>query len=217
MFRLFVFFAILLFYGTTIASEDLNTHKSVRVKDSGVTVVPAYKVPRGESTAENTPTTRSSFDNNKELIIQYPNPEKCKEELAEQLPPDPGQVGKETITGIDSDRDCIRDDLELIISERLPGEKHHEARRYLYIHAIWLGELLKENPTVEEMHEVSNYLYGTSKCAREILGDTIETKKLLDWIFASNLNTFPRSYRYIDNNGLLGGTTTRGTLTILCE
>lgn len=37
------------------------------------------------------------------------------------LPPDPGEAGLQTIPGIDSDADGVRDDLQIYIAERFPG------------------------------------------------------------------------------------------------
>ena len=47
-----------------------------------------------------------------------------------KLPPDPGEEGKKTLEGIDSDKDGIRDDVQIAIYERYPSEP--EKRKILF-------------------------------------------------------------------------------------
>lgn len=62
---------------------------------------------------------------------------------ADWLPNDPGVAGKNTIMGIDSDGDCVRDDIERIIARLLPSSNQKKARKYMFEYAKWRGYFSK--------------------------------------------------------------------------
>lgn len=137
---------------------------------------------------------------------------------ADWLPPDPGAAGKRTIVGVDSDGDCVRDDIErYIVLELLPSSSQKKTRKYLYEYAKWRGQFLKySNLSTETAKEISRNLSEAGECVRRTLNNDLKAHELIDKVFAQFHNTFPRSYRYIDNLSLLGGWTTRETFTIKC-
>ncbi len=178
----------------------------------------AYPVKKNESALTDPEVkTKPDYNEDLEILVQYPDNSNCDFEMAEMTPVDPGDKGKESIIGVDSDGDCIRDDLEIFIKEKLPNEEEREARRYLYIRAIWLGELLRDKIDTAKAYEISNNLHATYKCVEEILGDTTETNDIIKRLFSKNLNTYPRSFKYIENNSLLGGISSRATITVVCN
>lgn len=55
----------------------------------------------------------------------------CIPQHMANLPPDPGEAGKATIDGIDSDKDGVRDDVQRFIHETWPDSER--ARKVLYL------------------------------------------------------------------------------------
>lgn len=132
------------------------------------------------------------------------------------LPPDPGEAGKSTIEGLDSDGDCVRDDIERVIAELLPYSNQVMARKYMFEYAKWRGQFLKDGLSEEDYMEISRNLYISGECVLQNLEDDIDSTDLFDKVFSKFHNTYPRSYRYIDNNVLLGGWTTREDIIVTC-
>lgn len=161
--------------------------------------------------------SKPNFDKDVEITVEYPNIKECDFELADTTPKDPGESGKITIGGVDTDGDCLRDDIEILIKEKLPSDEDFKARKYLYIYSFWYREYLKENLDLSKTYEIANNVYAASKCFKEIYGSTVESREILNQIFSHTLNTFPRSYRYIDNSSLLGGMTTRAKIFVDCN
>jgi hypothetical protein len=139
--------------------------------------------------------------------------------IEESLPPDPGAAGKSSKPGIDSDGDCVRDDIERFIAKRLPHSNKKKARKYLYEYAKWRGQFLisqQSGFTKSIGKEISRNLYRSAECFRRVLNDDTQSAEILDMVFSKFHNTFPRSYAYLDNNKLIGGWTTRETIPISC-
>lgn len=136
---------------------------------------------------------------------------------ASWLPASPGEQGKTTIEGIDVDNDCVRGDIEYYIATLVPAADKHLARKHLFEYAKWRGQFLREDLSEQDAKALANLLYVARECTRRTLGDTADTTDKLECVFAKFHNTFPRSYRYIENNKLLGGWTTREEITVSCE
>ncbi len=135
----------------------------------------------------------------------------------EWLPDDPGPAGNNSIVGIDSDGDCVRDDIERMIAILLPSSNQKKARKYMFEYAKWRGYFLKfPSLSTETAKDVSGYMYIASECVRLALADETKSKDILDRVFSKFHNTFPRSYRYIENNAKLGGWSTREKITVSC-
>lgn len=128
---------------------------------------------------------------------------------ASWLPPDPGDEGKLTIEGVDTDGDCVRDDIELLIAGLLPMREQQGARYYLFEYARWRGVFLQQGLSGIEARHISEQLYIASECTYRNLGNDTLSRDLFDLVFAKFHNTFPRSDRYIANSALLGGWNTR--------
>jgi hypothetical protein len=114
--------------------------------------------------------------------------------------------------------DCVRDDIECLIFELLPATSQQKARHYMFEYAKWRGPFLKDlyigdGGTVKE---ISRNLYTASECVRRILNDNVKSKEIIDRVFSSFHDTYSRSYRYIDNNAMLDGWSTKEKLTVTC-
>ena len=125
------------------------------------------------------------------------------------LPADPGQDGDATIEGIDADGDGIRDDVEKLISTHYPDDPM--ARAYSYMIAKRLQKIIenKSSKTVftQSLQEMSFF----ESCLDQLFPQ--ENMKggrlILPWV----LNTYARSYAYLDALELLGGETLPATLS----
>lgn len=203
------------------------------VKASGVTVIKTYKVPDGEETGENITKSESDEQDNISAQNALPPEPQCQEPeyggvvpfpgsmvkldttffpikgRAKWLPKDPGPAGKTIIEGIDADGDCVRDDIENYIAQKYPNSDQQKARKYLFEFAKYLGLFLHPALTRTMADYYAHKMYISTECARRELGDKPTTTKDLDMIFAKFHNTLDRSYRYIHNNELLGGSSSQ--------
>jgi hypothetical protein len=190
----------------------------------------------GQIKAENTKITPASGDDPATIIatasscnpveyggsapfltaVAYLNGFYVIQKKAEWLPPFPGSSGNDTITGIDVDGDCIRDDIEHYIARKFNQPSQQKLRKYLFEYAVWMNRFLALNISVDDAKTSSNSMAAAGECVDQILGNHTETKTVLDDLFAQFHNTFPRSNRYIDNLSQLGGWTTRETITVSC-
>ena len=140
---------------------------------------------------------------------------------ADWVPYDPGQAGKQRFFGIDSDRDCVRDDIERLIARLLPSANQKKARKYIFEYARWREEFLclhsfkDPQPFDQRLQDISRNLYKSAECFRRQVGDN-KSKEIIDIIFSKIHNTFPRSYRYLENNAMLGGWSTREKIPVTC-
>lgn len=69
-----------------------------------------------------------------------------------KLPPDPGETGKKTILGIDSDGDGIRDDIQIAITKLIPDDPYKRAGALFWFatkNALWEAYLNNSNQTFE--------------------------------------------------------------------
>ena len=135
---------------------------------------------------------------------------------ANGLPPHPGDSGKDSIHGIDSDDDCIRDDIEHYVVGRF-GEKHQKnIRKFLFDYAIWLDFFLIEGLDEESAKTSDDQKGEAGHCLVNILGYA-RARIELDALFSEFHNTFPRSERYIENLPKLGGWTRRDIEDVDCS
>ena len=217
--------------GLLIASHGHSEPQTVNA--AGVTVTKAYKVPTDE---EPVPTATEPVDSEQDIVATNKLPPLepiCQEPeygdsipfpgamvnldtaflpvkgRAKWLPNDPGTAGKTYLEGIDSDRDCVRDDIEIFIATKYPNRDQRLARKYLFEFAKYLGLFLHPALNSAMADYYSQKMHIATECARRELGDKPTTRKDLDMIFAKFHNTLDRSYRYIHNNELLGGSSSQ--------
>lgn len=137
---------------------------------------------------------------------------------ASWMPEKPGAHSDKTIEGVDLDNDCVRDDIERYIGFKYPRKDQQKHRKYLFEYAKWLGIFIKRNDwSIRTIRSISANVSKIAECVRRIHGSNANTNQLLDEIFAEFHNTFSRSFRYIENRGLLGGWAPRERLTVSCS
>lgn len=234
---------LLLLLSSFMAGLSIASHghaESQTVNATGVTVIKAYKVPTGE---EPGPTAAEPVDSEQDIVATNKLPPLepiCQEPeygdtlpfpgamanldtaflpikgRAKWLPSDPGPAGKTFIPGIDADRDCVRDDIEIFIATKYPNRDQRMARKYLFEFAKYLGLFLHPaiNSTMADYY--AQKMHIATECARRELGNKPTTRKEMDMIFAKFHNTLDRSYQYIHNNELLGGSSSQIQNEINC-
>jgi len=119
----------------------------------------------------------------------------------DSLPPDPGEAGKATLEGIDSDGDGIRDDIQRYIALTYPNSQ--KTRAALQQAAIALQKTILESPDVESALNNTELEARASECIRYIRpGDG---RKIDNMLLAEFLNTLDRSKAYLEYDSKLSG------------
>jgi len=118
-----------------------------------------------------------------------------------ELPPDPGEAGKATLEGIDSDGDGLRDDIQRYIVLTYPdSQKTRTAMRQF---AIALNKAILESPDEESALINTEFMHRASECLWYI--HSRQSIKMSDFLMAEYLNTLERSKAYLEYNSMLGG------------
>ena len=117
------------------------------------------------------------------------------------LPPDPGKAGRQTLLGIDSDSDGVRDDIQRYIYFAYPDdEKVRVAMTQL---AIEYQGLLSQASDPDAAFNHATRMARHGECLFYIQGETsLDTRAALK---AEFLNTRERSLAYINYSNTLGG------------
>lgn len=124
-----------------------------------------------------------------------------------ELPPDPGEEGKQTLLGVDSDNDGVRDDIQRYIYITYPNEE--KVRMALTQTARIYQELLLDSGDPEIAHKNVKKLYRSNACLYYIKdGDIRESLGIRRALKAEILNTKERSVAYLEFNNSLAGKTT---------
>lgn len=122
------------------------------------------------------------------------------------LPPDPGEEGKQTLLGIDSDNDGVRDDIQRYIYFTYPNEK--KVRLALTQIAKDFQTLLPDAADSDKALENVKKKNNSIICLYYILNKGIhENMKYQAALKAEILNTKERSFAYITFNNSLAGKT----------
>ena len=117
------------------------------------------------------------------------------------LPPDPGKAGKETLLGIDTDGDGVRDDIQRYIYLTYPDDK--KLRLGLTYYAIEFQGVLKDANDREAAYDHANKMARHGECLFYLKGrESIDICRALR---AKILNTRERSIAYIKYSDNLGG------------
>lgn len=137
----------------------------------------------------------------------------CKLPLPEGYPEHPGEAGKETLEGIDSDGDGVRDDIKIEIFYAYPDDPvaraalEQEAKAF---HSALLAgaiqdESAREKASLEARYEIAKSI----KCVFNSVftGDEEARYKLLRFMEREFINTSERSSAYIHYNQALSGKT----------
>ena len=109
------------------------------------------------------------------------------------LPPDPGKAGKETLLGIDTDGDGVRDDIQRYIYFTYPDDK--KLRLGLTYYAIEFQGVLKDANDREAAYDHANKMSRHGDCLWYLKGE--EAIDICRALRAKILNTRERSMAYI--------------------
>jgi len=119
----------------------------------------------------------------------------------DNLPPDPGEAGKATLEGIDSDLDGIRDDIQRYIGLTYPDSR--KTRAALRQFTLAFQKAILESPDEESALHNTEIEARASECLWHIHSES--SIKMSDSLMAEFLNTLERSRTYLEYNSKLGG------------
>ncbi|MHC4320715.1 MAG: hypothetical protein ACYST3_00370 [Planctomycetota bacterium] len=119
------------------------------------------------------------------------------------LPPDPGEEGKVTLLGIDSDGDGVRDDIQRYIYFTYPDEE--KLRLGLTYYAKELQGVLADAVDREAAYEHAIKMTRHSECLWYIMNMDEQIIDIEGALLAEILNTHDRSIAYITYSDNLGG------------
>jgi hypothetical protein len=123
-----------------------------------------------------------------------------------ELPPDPGEAGKATLEGIDSDGDGLRDDIQRYIALTYPDSR--KTRAALRQFALTLNKTTLESPDEESALRNTELEARASECLWYIHAE--QSIQMSDLLMAEYLNTLDRSRAYLEYNSKLGGNVFKG-------
>lgn len=120
-------------------------------------------------------------------------------------PAHPGELGKKTLLGVDSDRDGVRDDLEIWINNKFSNTQGSSKKMYrenFKAYARMHLELLKYRSDTSRVRALYKEIIDSTKCLRQFhikgkttsdkLSQSREMRKIKDELFEEFLNTNER-------------------------
>lgn len=126
------------------------------------------------------------------------------------LPPAPGEKGDAVLTGIDSNQNGLRDDVEIAIYEHFPkhNDKHQQRRDALKQTAHAIQNAVKAGNQNEKKlaYQAQDEFNRAVKCLNEVMGMGPSIGQL-GWIELTVVNTPNRGHAYVAYNELLEGRT----------
>ncbi len=128
------------------------------------------------------------------LIILEPGP-------GGGLPPDPGEEGRATLEGIDSDGDGIRDDIQRFIALTHPDSEKLRAGLTQFTRVVQEALLVRDDKALSL--NAASALGRASECLRYILGPS--SPDVQNELHAQFLNTVARSRAYLTYDAQLFG------------
>lgn len=118
------------------------------------------------------------------------------------IPPDPGEAGKVTLEGIDSDNDGVRDDVQQWIGINAYPTESGRAALTQYAMAMQMMLLAEDDESVVAAAYVAN---DALQCLNAVRGDQRDAAELSDSLWAEQLNTIERSRKHIKSQSALSG------------
>lgn len=189
-----------------ISTRNLKKEDSIEITVK-INIPPDAKVGKYDGVIQ----LRHVFSEKKKKTISKPLPvvltiRKAGETI---LPPDPGEEGKETLLGIDSDNDGVRDDIQRYIYFSYPDNK--KIRLALTQIAKEYQELLAEVDDRDAALRHAQKMSDHGDCVFYFQGE--ESSDTISALEAEILNTKERSIAYINYSNSLGGAFIFGTPT----
>jgi len=156
--------------------------------------------------AEHQKYYRGAAVKKKEVIIKAPvyNSRKIIITHAAGLPPEPGKKGKDTLMGIDSDEDGVRDDIQIFIGDKYPNDKTtRDALTQFslaftdFFEAVSSRNTVKMSASVDAIAEATLCVQNTSPNFRtdmivleSMLGNTSERREAFMPLVSFGVTTF---------------------------
>ncbi len=119
------------------------------------------------------------------------------------LPPDPGEAGKATLLGIDSDNDGVRDDIQRYIELTYPESARKRAALRQYAKAA--NDALEQADDKRASINNSYKMDRSQECSSFIWGSVIDFASESRKLHAKILNTQERTSTFFDFDDQLGG------------
>ena len=123
------------------------------------------------------------------------------------FPPDPGEAGKKSLEGIDSDHDGLRDDIQRWIYARFPNEPKKRAtlKQLAIIHQKMLFLTLDS----KEIDLALSRSEKASRCLFDTFSDPLEAYDEGRYIESKILNTKERIKRHLEVDRWFDGKTSK--------
>ena len=118
------------------------------------------------------------------------------------LPPDPGDAGKATLEGIDSDNDGVRDDVQRWIGMNAYPTESGRAALTQYAKAMQRLLISSDETTAVEAAQATT---DATACFQFIRWSDDDAIEILGFLKAEYLNTIERSQRYVEIQDWLSG------------
>jgi hypothetical protein len=122
-------------------------------------------------------------------------PTDCIPQHLAKLPPDPGEAGKLTIEGIDSDNDGVRDDVQRFIAENWGHSERAVKTLTLNAKTIQTAVIIGDSVTREEARVKVKPMLDAGSCYILALDESVWNTSALDKVAAAVLNTPERAKR----------------------
>ncbi len=131
-----------------------------------------------------------------------PTPTATNTPVTINLPPDPGDAGKVTLQGIDSDSDGVRDDVQISIIERYPNDEEKQAALKQEAKALQEAVIAGDSADTNTIIQAAKSIINSVDCMHTRMEDpSSEISFLEDEV----INTSERSAAYIRFNEALSG------------
>ena len=113
------------------------------------------------------------------------------------LPPHPGDEGKSSLQGIDSDNDGVRDDVQIAISERYPNNKNKQNTLKQTAQALQKAIVYGNSSDSSMINQTTNLLMSAIECLYEKVDNPLLEIGFLE---KEIINTSERNAAYIKFN-----------------
>jgi hypothetical protein len=120
-----------------------------------------------------------------------------------RLPPDPGDAGKATLLGIDSDMDGVRDDIQRYISLTYPNQTNLQNALLQLSRTYQL--IFDTEKSRRKEAEIANKIGEDIACFYYVAGKDLPRYDILNDIEAEILNTSLRTKAYLEYDQKLAG------------